>query len=500
MKKRKTIIIGAGIGGLAAAIILAKQGFDVTIYEKNKRPGGRCGQISKQGHIFDSGPTMYLFPKIFSNFFSSINEDPGKYFKLIRTEPIYKLNYPDKSHIILTSNSRKMHDQLEKLEQGSYLRFLDYLKNAKNHYDIAINQITAKSLDHPLDYFNFKNLYSLLKTNSIMNHHSYTQKFFKHPHLNAAFTFQDSYLSLNPFQSPAIYSLFTYSELTEGSYLPEGGMYQVILALGKISKKNKVKIKYNCPVEKILFKNNKADRIILKSGISEPADYIIINSDISYSYLHLLPEKSPAQKLLKKKYSCSAVIFHWGLNKIYSQLKTHNLFFSDNYEKGFEQVINHSEPPPNPHFYIQAPARTDPTRAPKNHDTLTIIVPINHLYPSRPVEWTKYKNSVRKYIINRLEKTGLRNIEDHIKFEISRLPQEWQNNLNLTHGSIYGLHHNLGQLGYLRPHRRHAKYNNLYFTGSGTHPGSGLPTVLLSAQFTGQMIINEAAKNPPFNA
>lgn len=488
MAKQKIIIVGAGIGGLGVAIQLAQKGRDVRIFEKTSGSGGRCQRIVKNGHIFDSGPTMYLYPELYSQFFDLIGENINKYLKLIRTDPTYTLNFTDGTSLVLTSNSERMKSQMEKMEKGSYGKLLKYLEKAENHYSITTDRIITKSLDHPFRYFNLKNAFLLFQSKALANHYLFVSKYFKNPYLKAAFTFQDSYLGLNPFESPAIFSQFMFTEHKHGSYLPKGGMHEVIRALEKISRKNNVDIRFNSPVKKINIKNNLASGVTLDDGTIVGADKIVVDADLTYAYTNLLPDDPHVPKLLHKKYSCSAIIFHWGTDKLYSQFTTHNLFFSDSYSESFDKIINQKEPPAHPHFYIQSPSRTDSSRAPKSQDTLSVMIPINHLYPDQKVNWKEYRDSVRKYIIERLEKYGMKDIRKHIKFEISILPQDWKNNFNLTNGSIYGLHHNLGQLGYFREKRQHRKYKNVFFVGASTHPCSGLPSVLASSRFTVEKI------------
>lgn len=490
MRKCKVIVIGAGIGGLATAIQLAKRGFSVTVFEKNGYPGGRCQRIVRDGHVFDNGPTMYLFPHIYADFFASIGEDIRSYLMLRRVDPTYKLHFADDTSITLTSDLLKMRRQLEALEPGSYRRYLEYLEDAENQYRIAMGRMVHRSLTHPWEYFNLKNLYLFLRYRSLSRHYAHACRYFRHPNLAAAFTFQDSYLSLNPFSAPAICSLFAYSEHAEGSYLPEGGMHQVISALETIARKSGVTMRFNSPVGNITVRNNRAVGVLLEDGSVATADFVVVNTGMGYAYQQLLPGNAHARKLLRRKYSSSAIIFHWGTDKTYPQLMTHNLFFTEPYRDGFDHVIERPEPPKETHFYIQAPARTDPTRAPKGRDTLSVMIPINHMYPEYPVDWEILKDRMRDAVITRLARAGLRGIGRHIRFEISCGPPDWQSRLNLTYGAIYGLHHNFGQLGYLRPSREHAKYRNIFFVGADTHPGSGLPTVLLSSRFTASRILN----------
>lgn len=486
--KKTVLVIGAGIGGLAAAIKLADAGYRVRIVERLDRPGGRCGQISWHGHIFDTGPTMYLFPEVYAEFFSSIREDVQSRLSLLPVDPTYTLFFPDTTTLQLTPNPARMQEQLERMEPGSYAQYQRYRVWGEKHYHTAMDMISCRPLERAREYFNVQNLRALFQNMCLPPHYFYTGFFFRDPRLRMAFTFQDSYLSLNPFTSPAIYSLFTYSEGKGDSYLPAGGMYAVIRALETIAQERGVTIEYGRSVQKLMTDGAAITGVAYLDGTRETADSYIVNADLTTAYTRLLPDEPYGHKLRKKKYSCSALAYHWALDRTCPRLATHNLFFSDDYRQGFTQVIDRKEPPERPHFYLQAPSRTDPTRAPRGRDSLTVMVPINHIHRDRPVNWGVYAQQTRRYILGRLERDGIRDIESHILHETIHTPRDWENHLTLPYGSIYGLHHGLSQLGYLRPKRRHAKYRNLFFTGASTHPGSGLPTVLLSAGYTARAV------------
>lgn len=494
MDKQTAIIIGAGIGGLATAVQLAKQGYDVTIYEKTDKAGGRCQQIIRDGHIFDTGPTMYIFPEIYEEFFKSIGDNIYKYITLIQTKPTYKLHFSDNTDFVLSSDLGQMRVQLETMEPHGYKKLVRYLDAGKKLYDIAVNGISKKALHKPQEYFNGANVRKILTSGALIPHHLFTRLFFKNPKLRIAFTFQDSYLSLNPYTAPAIFSLFTYAELTKGNFLPEGGMYQIILGLLKLAQKRGVKIVCSAPVSRINVDHTKVTGITLENGESISSDLVVANADLPFVYQKLLPPEPYAVKLTKKQYSSSALVFHWALDKEYPQLETHNLFFTEEYNKGFKEVLDKSTPPATPHFYVQAPSRTDKSRAPEGQDTWSVMIPINKIDPNNPIDWKKYRDEVRSFVFTRLAQAGLADVEKHVKFEVCYLPTDWQNYLNLTNGSVYGLHHNLFQIGYFRPSRQHKKYKNLYFVGADTHPGSGLPTVLLSSKYTVEKILETAGK------
>jgi phytoene desaturase len=492
MSKPTALVIGAGVGGLATAIHLARRNFDVIVLEKNQKPGGRCNQITKDGHCFDTGPTFYIFPELYEAMFTALGENINDHIKLIRIDPSHRIFFHDNSSIQLTSDLALMRNQLEDFEPRSYSRFLSYLNKTQLYYEPVLRQIITKDFSHPQDYFNFGNLKLLLQAKGWQNHCSYLGKFFHDQRLKDAFVFQDSYIGLNPHRTSSLFSIFSVSELTKGVWLPKGGMYQVVKALLKIASKYGVKIRCGLPVEKIVTEGSRVKKIICGDGRSYTADIVVANTDLAYTCRQLLPYDDFGKRINKKRFSCSTISFFWGLKKIYPAIKTHNIFLTKDSFDGYDRVINKHLIPEKPHFYVHAPARTDLSLAPSGQDTITAIIPVGHLTNASPKKWRAIKQKIRRYIFKRLYDIGITDFEKQIKFELSFSPVDWLNEYNLTHGATLGIHHDLLQMGYLRPGRRHPRYKNLYFTGSNTHPGSGVPTVLLSSHFTANAILSDS--------
>ncbi len=233
--------------------------------------------------------------------------------------------------------------------------------------------------------------------------------------------------------------------------------------------------------------------IILQDGTVAKADVVVANADLPYVYRELLPDKAKSKQIDRLRYSCSAIVLHWGLDKIYPQLSHHNVFLSADYEANLVKVFREQSLSGSPSFYIHAPVRSDPTAAPAGQDSLSVIIPCGHLDSKHDHNWNDLKNNARESVIARLKKLGLTDVEEHIKFEICYLPQTWESVFNLSRGSVFGsLGHQIFQMGYFRPHNRHKKYKNLYFTGGSTHPGNGVPLVLLSAMLTSERIYKES--------
>jgi len=285
------------------------------------------------------------------------------------------------------------------------------------------------------------------------------------------------------------------AEIAEGALFPKGGMHRVVETLLDIARKNGVEVFCKKPVEKIIISGNKTEGILLEDGTIVHADVVIASADLPYVYDKLLRDKQKTRSLKKKKYSCSAIVFHWGIDKVYTQLEHHSVFLNDPYKEGLEKIFKDKSLSDNPSFYIHAPVRSDKSAAPENHDTLSVIVPVAHLDEKYEQDWKKLKQFARDGVIRRLEEAGLENIEEHIKFEICYLPKTWESSCNVTRGSVFGsLSHSIFQMGYFRPHNQHKKFRNLYFAGGSTHPGNGVPLVLLGAKLTSERILNDAQK------
>jgi phytoene desaturase len=490
---KKAVIIGAGVGGLATANYLAQNGYAVEVYEKNFKPGGRCGQLIQEGHRFDLGATILLMPSLYKQVLSELGVDLEKDLETTSLEPVYKLFFSDGSDFHFTRNAEQMKAQLEEIEPDSYPKYQEYVKEGYEYFKLSMNDLLGKNFDHLFQFVNFKSMRLLLKLKTYLRHTDYIQRYFKDPHLQMAFTFQNIYVGQNPYQAPAFFSMLPGAEIAEGALFPKGGMHRLIEKLLELAAKNKVEVFCKKPVEKIILNGKKAEGILLEDGTIVHADLVIANADLPYVYDKLLRDKQKTRALKKKKYSCSAIVFHWGIDKVYTELEHHSVFLNDPYQEGLNKIFKEKSLSENPSFYIHAPVRSDQSAAPENHDTLSVIVPVAHLDPKNNQDWGKLKQRAREGVIQRLEEAGLADIEEHIKFEVCYLPKTWESTCNVTRGSVFGsLSHSILQMGYFRPHNQHRKYRNLYFTGGSTHPGNGVPLVLFGAKLTSERILKDA--------
>jgi len=490
--EKTAVIIGAGVGGITTSIYLAKQGYRVSVYEKNASPGGRCGQIIRDGHRFDLGATIYLMPEIYRKIFDSLGIKLEDSFKTTPLSPLYKIYFEEGVEIAFTTDKNKLKEQMESLETGSYEKSQQLIKEGYKLFQLAIDKLLGRNFYHLFEFVTLKNALLLVKLKIHLRHMLYIRRFFRNPYLQKAFTFQNIYVGQDPYKAPALFSMLPAAELTEGSLFPAGGMFSITRKLVSLAEELGVRFNYDEPVIKIKTEGNRATGIVLQNGSTIRASVIVANADLPYVYRELLPDKSPSKHIDKLNYSCSAIVLHWGLDKTYPGLGHHSVFLSATYRANLKKIFQERSLSDNPSFYVHAPVRSDPAAAPSGQDTLSVIIPAGHLNEHDDHNWNNLKNTARASVINRLIKAGLTDIEAHIKFEICYLPQTWESIFNLTRGATFGsLGHNIFQMGYFRPHNRHKKYKNLYFTGGSTHPGNGIPLVLLSAKLTSERIFKE---------
>lgn len=496
MIKKSVVIVGAGVAGMACAISLARNGFDVIVFEKNSQSGGRCGQIVRDGHRFDIGATILLMPSIYREVFASLGLNFDECFDLKDLSTIYKLYFGNGEQFVFSKDDAVMRPQLEAMESGSFNRYKAYIKTGYAFFRDSYKNLLARNFYSLFEFATLGNVVMLIRLKTYIKHQTFIRKFFKNKNLQQAFTFQNIYVGQSPLKAPALYSMLPAAEIIEGAHFPIGGMHRVAAKLESVAKEAGVKFVYNKMVEKIETEGNRAKQLICSDGTTTQCDLIVVNADLPYAYRNLLPDKRLLARLENKTYSCSAIVFHWGLSKAYPQFEHHSIFLSEEYRQSLNAIFDHHSLSANPCFYIHAPARTDPTAAPTNEDSVSVIVPVGHVNEKNPQDWEELKKMARSGVLKRLRDEGFNDLEEHIKFEICYTPMAWKSIFNVTRGSVFGsIGHNIMQMGYFRPHNRHNRYHNLYFVGGSTHPGNGVPLVLLSAKLTSERILKENDQN-----
>jgi len=491
MTSRSVLVIGAGLAGITAATHLARAGLHVTVVEKDAAPGGRCGRFVRDGHRFDTGPTLFVMPLLYASEFRALGVSLAERLELRPVDPTYRLVFDDGSQLSLTSDMTTMREQLDAIEPGSFDGLERYMEAGARHYRVVAEKMVNRDFRWPTDYLRIGALRLLARGNPLANHYRGMSAYFDAPRLKSAFTFQDLYVGLSPFEAPAMLSLLSYTEIAHGVWYPAGGMYSIVETLVELARDAGVEFSFGSNVERIDTDANSALGVILADGARLKADVVLANADLPYVYEHLLPPDEMARSLSRKRFSCSAISFFWGLDRTYDALPAHTLFLADDYRANFESIVRDHELPANPSVYVHAPTRIDAGAAPPDQDTLTAIVPVGHLRSDGAQDWNERRDRAREHVFRRLRTVGLADVRDHIKFEESCTPLTWATRHNLAKGATHGLSHTLTQMGYLRPRNRHRRYSNLYFAGASTHPGTGVPTAMSSGRLAARRIVAE---------
>jgi phytoene desaturase len=441
-------------------------------------------------------------PLLYEAEFRALGASLHEQLDLQRVDPTYHLVFDDGSQLALTSDLQSMQAQLESIEPGSFVGFQRYLQEGEQHYQLVLDKLVNRDFRRLTDFFQIQNLPLIFRLKALTKHYRNMSAYFDAPRLKSAFTFQDTYMGLSPFEAPATYSMMPYSELAHGVWYPKGGMYRVVESLTDLAGATGVQFIFDSAVERIETNSTHARGVLLADGSHLDADVILANADLPYVYQRLLPQDRMVKALSRKKFSCSVISFFWGVDKRYEELGPHTLFLADDYRENFERIIRDLGLPDNPSLYIHAPARLDPSMAPCGQDTLTAIVPVGHMSeseePARHAaerqcgqDWDKLRDEARQHVFRRLRTLGISNLESHIKFEETYTPLSWHKRYNLMKGSTHGLAHTLTQMAYFRPSNRHPRYGNVYFVGASTHPGTGIPTAMASGRLVSKRITED---------
>ena len=487
-KKKSVIVIGSGIGGITTAGYLAHRGYQVSIFEKNAFPGGRCGQYIKDGHRFDIGATFLMMPWIYERAFSAIGLTMTDEMELHRVDPVYRIKFRNEKEILYTSDLAKLQQQFDKIEKGSYRKFLKLMDKGFRVYRDSM-QLIDRNYYNLFNFMLLKYPFLLLRYKAFHNHYRFIGRYFKSDELRTLFTFQNLYLGQNPFTASGLYFMLPFMELADGVLFPQGGMHTIAERLLSAAETDGARVYLKSPVKKIEVNKNRATGVTLEDGTFHPADIIVSNADLPYVYKHLLPASRKARRFDKMSYSCSAVVFHWGLDKVYPNLTQHTVFVSGDHRKSCTAIFKEGTFPDEPSIYVHSPVRSDKSAAPVGQDSITAIVHTGNIQNPDQYDHEDLKKRAREAVIKRFNEEGLKDFKKHIKFEICFTPESWEKAFNLTKGGTFGsLGHDLLQMGFLRPGNQHRKFRNLFFVGGSTQPGSGMPLALTSAKLVTERI------------
>ena len=494
--KKSVLIIGAGIGGLATALRLLSQGYNVTIYEKEKTIGGKTNQLVHPPFTFDLTASILMHRKLYEETFHDANLDYRDFMDFIAIEPTYRSFYPDGTTYDFTKDIASLIKTLESISTEDATGYMQLLAEVYERYTIANDHFLQQSFEKPMDFFNPSSLLNALKTKSLSTSHGLISSYIKDEKLQKFLDYLAFYVGISPYEGPSIYTLIPVTSQLYGLWHLKGGMYAYVKALEKAITQLGGIIKTDFCVSEILVSNGRA--IGIKSTDHETilGDIIISDADFPYTMATLIKSdahkpKYTDAKLAKLKYSCSTFILYLGVRKKYPQLSVHNLYLDVDFKENIDAAFT-GKLPTNPSFYLYCPTRVDESMSQGEGECISVVARVPNLF-FKNIIWDKNTVTLmRNTIITALKNiSGLEDIEDHIAYESYLTPQDLKDHFNAYGGTAFGLSPTLTQTNYFRPHFRSSEVKNLYFVGSSMHPGPGVSIVLLSSKLVAEEILKD---------
>jgi len=489
MKQKKVIIIGAGFSGLSAASFLARDGFEVTVIEKNSIPGGRARKFEAEGFIFDMGPSWYWMPDVFEKFFGSFNKSPEDYYTLKRLDPSYRIVWGENDFSDLPAKFDEYCEMFENLEKGSAKRLMKFLEGAQYKYNVGINKLVYKKSASPFEFVDPGLIAGMFKLDVFKSFHDHVRKYFTHPKLIQMLEFPVLFLGGTPKSTPALYSLMNYGDIMLGTWYPDGGIYKVVEGMESLAKSLGVEFIYNAPVSAITVSDRKTTGVIA-NGKAYLADVIVGSADYNHVEQQLLPEDYRTYSTAywgSRVMSPSSIIYYLGIDKRIPNLKHHTLIFDEDFNRHADEIYKHPKWPDRPSVYISNTSKSDSTVAPEGMENLMVLIPVA---PGLD-DTEEIRERYYQYAMDKIEKYTGEAVRSHVVFNRSYAHKDFTNDYNAFKGNAYGLANTLMQTAFLKPKMQSKKLKNLFYAGQLTVPGPGVPPAIISGQVVAREIVKQ---------
>lgn len=477
---KRVAVIGSGFSGLSAATCLAREGFDVTVIEKNDSPGGRARKFDAHGFMFDMGPSWYWMPDVFESYFNHFGKTTADYYTLHRLDPSYRVYFGHDDHLDIPSGVPALTELFERIEPGSGVHLKKFLEEGKYKYDVGINDLVYKpglSVTELLDVNLIKGVFKLHVFQSVS---TYVRRYFRDTRLIQLLEFPVLFLGAAPQKTPALYTLMNYADMALGTWYPMGGMYKIVEGMTRLATEQGVKFQFSSPVSAIAMNGTKARGLMVNDAL-QPYDYIIAGADYHHVEQTLLPEnyrRYTEAYWQKRVMAPSSLIYYIGVNKRLKNLLHHNLFFDQDFGIHAREIYDQPGWPTNPLFYVCCPSQTDNTVAPEGHENLFILIPV----APGLTDTEEVKERYYQLIMDRLEKLTGQSVRDHVVYKRAYAHSDFITDYHAFKGNAYGLANTLLQTANLKPSIENKKVSNLFYTGQLTVPGPGVPPSLISGR------------------
>ena len=487
-KSDHVVVVGAGLGGLSAALRLAGAGRKVTVIERESVPGGRNGLLQSNGYSFDTGPTVLTMPSLIQDALACVGEDLKDWLELIPVDPLYRAFYHDGTYLDVHADTRRMHDEIATkigLEEArGYEKYVDFVTDL---YKYEMNDFIDRNIDSPLNLLT-PNLAKLIALGGFKRLAPKVSEFLKDPRTQKVYSFQAMYAGVSPQQALAIYAVIAYMDSVNGVFFPKGGMHALPRALAGAAAKHGVTFKYDTAVTTLEKSNRRVVAAITDSGERIECDAIVLNPDLPIAYRDLLGHTP--RKVKQLKYSPSCVTMLVGTKKSYDNLAHHNIHFGESWDQVFKELITDKKLMTDPSFLVTIPSKDDPTLAPKDRSSYYILFPTPNLDAN--IDWRTEGPKYRDEMLRVMEHRGYEGFADSIEVEHLTTPLDWQER-GMERGAPFASAHTFFQTGPFRPRNMAEGFENVVFAGSGTQPGVGVPMVLISGRLAAERIVGKVS-------
>ncbi len=482
------IVIGAGFGGMSSAALLAKKGYDVTLVEKNSQPGGRAIVWEEKGFVYDMGPSWYLMPEVFERFFAEFGKKVTDYYKLKRLDPNYRVFFQGKDRVDISADLERNKKLFDSMEEGGGKKLEEYLRSASYQYDIAMGQFIYKDYRSMFDFLNKKLIFEGTKLHIFESLDGYAKRFISNPDLRKVLEYTIVFLGGTPYDSPAMYALMSHVDFNLGVFYPMGGMGELAKGFHRLCLEQGVHFRFDEEVRKIDVEDGRVKGVTTDKG-HIPAKKVVSCSDYPHTETELLEKQDrsyPEKYWSKRAIAPSAILMYLGFDKRIENLLHHNLYLSGDWDQHFETIFKRPSWPDNPSYYICCPSKTDPTVAPKDGENIFILVPVAAGLKDTDVIRERYF----EWVMSHLEHLTGERLREHLVVKRLFSHRDFSSYYNAYKGTALGLAHTLRQTAVFRPAMRSKRVKGLYYSGQYTHPGIGVPMVVIGSQILAKDVVN----------
>jgi phytoene desaturase len=489
----KAIVIGSGFGGLAAAALLARDGHEVTVIEKNEQIGGRAGVYQEGGFTFDMGPSWYVMPDAFDRFFAEFGKRPSDFYELRRLDPSYRIYFGGGGVLDIPSDLRRTYVLFDALEVNGAQKLRNYLASAREKYDYATRELLYHDYRTLFDFQDRRTVVQEASLHLFENLETFVNRYFESDRARKIVEYSTGFLGGSPQNTPSLYHILSHVDLTRGVWYPDGGIRRVAYAIRDLALSRGARFLFNEPVEKVEVSGGRARGVVTAKGCY-PADIVVVNADYAHAEMELLDETCrsyPPDYWEKRTLAPSAFVCYLGVKKKIRGLAHHTLFLDMEWEKGFDLIFDPKRAawPDHPSYYVNVPSRTDTTAAPDGCDALIILALLAPGLPDTPDIRERFYN----LILDHLEQSVGEPVRDAIAVKRIFSLNDFRDRYNAYRGTAFGLSHTLWQTALFRPSHQSRRVRNLYYVGQYTHPGIGVPMALISSQIVARALGNEQA-------